>query len=72
MTKQGTTWQALIEQMERDGTMDQRREQLRDWFEANPSGTPVQAVAELGFTYPDHMNAVADSIWLDMQRKERS
>jgi hypothetical protein len=59
-----------IRRMEEDGTMDARREQLAGWLEEHPRcENPAQAVADLGFTFADHMNVEADSIWMDMKRE---
>jgi hypothetical protein len=50
--------------------MDRRREELRTWFAAHPRGTPMQAVRDLGYSYPDHMRVVADSVLMDLVRAE--
>jgi hypothetical protein len=48
--------------------MEARREQLRKWFSDHPDRTPVDAIAaHPGWTLPDHMLVVADSIWMDMR-----
>jgi hypothetical protein len=60
-----------IERLECSGEMDRRREQLRAWFETHP-GRPVQeALRQLGFSHPDHMYVVADSIRMDLLRQSR-
>ena len=59
-----------IERLERNGMMDRRRGELREWFEAHPQGTPLQAIRNLGYSYPDHMYVIADSIRVDLVRRE--
>jgi hypothetical protein len=64
----GLTHEAIIARLEASGEMDQRREQIRAWFSANPNGSPVQAVAaHPEWRLPDHMVVVADSILMDMR-----
>jgi hypothetical protein len=64
----GLTHEAIIARLEASGEMDKRREQLRRWFSENPAGTPVQAVAaHPEWKLPDHMTAVADSVWMDLR-----
>jgi hypothetical protein len=64
----GYTRKELIDRMEANGTMDDRRAKLRAWFDAHPKGMPEEAVRELRFTFADHMHVVADGIWNDRQR----
>jgi hypothetical protein len=59
-----------IAQLERNGTMQRRRDQLRAWFQAHPQAGPADAVRELRYSYPDHMTVIADSIWHDMARAD--
>lgn len=60
-----------IARMEADGTMDIRRQMLREWFADHPDGTPAEAVREFDWTFADHMVAVADAIWMDLGRGAR-
>jgi hypothetical protein len=55
-----------IERLERNGTMDKRREELRAWFALHPGGSALQAVRDLGYSYPDYMHVVADAIRVDL------
>jgi hypothetical protein len=55
-----------IRRLEQNGTMNRRRCELREWFAAHPDGTPAQAVSALGYSHPDHMYVVADSIRIDI------
>jgi hypothetical protein len=55
-----------IERLERNGTMNRRRRELREWFEAHPQTTVIQALSTLGYSHPDHMYVVADSIRMDI------
>ena len=57
-----------IKRLERNGTMDRRREDLRAWFTLHPCGSALQAITDLGYSYPDHMHVVADSIRIDLAR----
>jgi hypothetical protein len=57
-----------IERLERNGTMDRRREELRAWFALHPHGSALQAITDLGYSYPDYMHVVADSIRIDLVR----
>ena len=57
-----------IERLERNGTMDRRREELRAWFGMHPRGSALQAITDLGYSYPDYMHVVADSIRIDLAR----
>jgi hypothetical protein len=57
-----------LDRLERNGAMDRRRAELRTWFEAHPEASPSQAIKELGYSHPDHMYVVADSIRIDMIR----
>lgn len=59
----------LLAGMEASGQMDRRREEIKEWFAANPAGTPLRAVQALGYSFPDHMHVVADSIWYDLRRE---
>ena len=59
-----------IERLERNGTMDRRREELRAWFTLHPHGSALQAITDLGYSYPDHMHVVADSIRIDLARRK--
>jgi len=61
-----------IQRMEQDGTMDRRRRELREWFAEHPQDGPADAVKTFGYTFADHMLAVADSIWMDMRRDRRA
>ena len=58
-----------IDRLEQNGTMDRRRDELRAWFSLHPQGTALQAVKDLGYSYPDYMYVVADSIYVDMRRR---
>jgi hypothetical protein len=60
-----------IERLERNGTMDRRRAELRKWFASHPHGTALQAINALHYSYPDHMHVIADSIRMDLVRGER-
>lgn len=55
-----------IARMEADGTMNDRRAQLRAWFQANPDSTPADAVRALEFSHADHMYIISDSIRFDL------
>jgi hypothetical protein len=57
-----------IAQLERNGTMQRRRDQLRAWFQAHPLATPEDAIRELRYSHPDYMHVIADSIWNDIAR----
>ena len=57
-----------IERLEENGTIDRRRDELRAWFALHPRGSALQAVNDLGYSYPDYMYVVADSIWMDLAR----
>jgi proteasome lid subunit RPN8/RPN11 len=60
-----------IERLERSGEMKRRREQLRAWFQTHPGGPAQEALRQLGFSHPDHMYVVADSIRMDLLRHSR-
>jgi hypothetical protein len=60
-----------IERLERNGTMDRRREELRAWFRMHPHGSAFQAITDLGYAYPDYMHVIADSIRIDLARGTR-
>lgn len=64
----GISHEDSLARMEEDGTMERRRAELRDWFRAHPHGTPLQAVQAFGYTFPDHMYVVADSVLVDLRR----
>jgi hypothetical protein len=55
-----------IERLEQNGTMDRRRRELREWFNERPQATVMQAVSTLGYSHPDHMYVIADSIRIDI------
>jgi hypothetical protein len=57
-----------IGRLERNGTMDRRREELRAWFGMHPRGSALQAITDLGYSYRDYMHVVADSIRIDLAR----
>jgi hypothetical protein len=57
-----------IERLERNGTMNRRREELRTWFGMHPQCSALQAITDLGYSYPDYMHVVADSIRIDLAR----
>lgn len=57
-----------IERLERIGTMDRRRDELRAWFGVHPHGSALQAITNLGYSYPDYMHVIADSIRIDLAR----
>jgi hypothetical protein len=57
-----------IMRLECNGTMGHRRRELHEWFEVNPRATPAEAVRALGYSYPDHMYAIADSVKVDLLR----
>jgi hypothetical protein len=57
-----------IMRLECNGTMGRRRRELHEWFEANLRATPAEAVRALGYSYPDYMYAVADSVKVDLLR----
>jgi hypothetical protein len=59
-----------IERLEQNGTMDRRRNELRAWFANHPLGTALQAVKNLGYSHPDYMYVIADSIRIDLVRRE--
>jgi hypothetical protein len=61
-----------IERLERNGTMDRRRAELRAWFTSHPHGTALQALNELRYSHSDHMHVIADSIRMDLVRGERA
>ncbi len=50
--------------------MDRRRVELRAWFEAHPGGSALQAIKDLGYSHPDYMYVVADSVRIDLMRGE--
>jgi hypothetical protein len=54
--------------LECNGTMGRRRRELHEWFEVNPRATPAEAVRALGYSYPDYMYALADSVKADLLR----
>jgi hypothetical protein len=60
-----------IERLERNGTMDRRREELRAWFTLHPCASALQAITDLNYSYPDYMHVVADSIRIDLAREKR-
>ena len=72
MTRRGVTWADRIRQMERDGTMDERRAGLRKYFEQHPQATPAEAVRVLGFNFADAMYAIADGVLMDLIREGTS
>ena len=49
--------------------MDRRREELRAWFGMHPHRSGLQAITDLGYSYPDYMHVVADSIRIDLARE---
>jgi hypothetical protein len=57
-----------ITRLECNGTMGRRRRELHDWFGINPRATPAEAVRVLGYSYPDYMYAIADSVKVDLVR----
>lgn len=57
-----------IMRLERNGTMARRRRELHEWFKVNPRATPAEAVLALGYSYPDYMYAIADSVKFDLLR----
>ena len=59
-----------IERLERNGTMDRRRDELRAWLASHPLGTALQALNDLHYSHPDHMHVIADSIRMDLVRAE--
>jgi hypothetical protein len=61
-----------IMRLECNGTMGRRRRELHEWFEVNPRATPGQAVQALGYSYPDYMYAVADSVKVDLLRGDHA
>lgn len=63
--------QQQIEQLERSGEMDRRREELRAWFETHPGGSVQEALRQFGFSHPDHMYIVGDSVRVDLLRENR-
>jgi hypothetical protein len=60
-----------IDRLERNGTMDRRRAELRAWFASHPHGTVLQALNDLNYSHPDHMYVIANSIRMDLVREER-
>lgn len=60
-----------IERLERNGTMDKRREELRAWFALHPCGSALQAIRNFGYSHPDYMHVVADSIRADLAGQPR-
>ena len=59
-----------IDRLERNGTVDRRRGELRAWFTSHPRGNPLQAVQDLQYTHQDYMYVVADSVRIDLMREE--
>jgi hypothetical protein len=57
-----------IARLEQTGVMDQRREEIRGWFEKYPHASALDAIQALGYSYPDHMHVIADSIRMDLTR----
>ncbi len=57
-----------IDRLERNGTMDQRRGEIRGWFKEHPHASALDAIRALRFSYPDHMHVIADSIRMDLAR----
>jgi len=47
-----------IAQLERNGTMQRRRDQLRAWFQAHPQATPEDAIRELRYSHPDYSTSL--------------
>lgn len=58
-----------LDRLERNGLMDRRRAELRAWFDAHPGGSALQAIKDLGYSHPDYMHVVADSIRIDLLRR---
>jgi hypothetical protein len=57
-----------IDRLERNGTMDQRRGEIRGWFQEHPHASALDAIRALRFSYPDYMHVIADSIRMDLAR----
>jgi hypothetical protein len=55
-----------IDRLERNGTMDRRREQIRRWSGTHPGASALDAVRALRYPYPDHMHIIAGSIRIDL------
>jgi hypothetical protein len=59
-----------IVRLEQTGAMNQRREEIRGWFENHPHASALDAIQALRYSYPDHMYVIADSIRMDLARAD--